>query len=78
MVRCVGKILDRMEDNSAFVMEDGRGSAVTVFRWNCPEEWMPADQYAEVIGQVRSAVAHRVLFFFFQFRVLVSRRGRLE
>lgn len=35
-----------------FIMDDGRGSNVTVFKWNMDAEtWMPTTDYAEVIGQ---------------------------
>jgi hypothetical protein len=52
MVRCVGEVIMRSEDGEHFVMEDGRGGQITVFRWNLEHPWIPASKYVEVIGQV--------------------------
>jgi hypothetical protein len=39
-------------------MDDGRGSKVTVFKWNMDAEtWMPTTDYAEVIGQACDSIS---------------------
>ncbi len=45
-------------------MDDGRGSKVTVFKWNMDAEtWMPTTDYAEVIGQACDSIYELGLSF---------------